>query len=94
MIKAKAKKCHYTPNGLSKRILVLKGQAKSGFEEAIFVLREEDGISSRDFLQEAQQLMESVAEHPPSRSVRPILWTLSGLTILLSLSWVLFFLMR
>ena len=90
MNKVKAK-CHYAKNGLSKRVVVLKGTEASGFEEAIFILREERGLSSRDFLSEAERIVEDYAAEPETRLSARLLWILSGLSFLLSLSWILHF---
>lgn len=90
MNKVKAK-CHYAKNGLSKRVVVLKGNDASGFDEVIFVLRDEGGISSRDFLSEAERIVGDYTGGTENRFPARLLWILSGLSFLLSLSWILHF---
>ncbi|MBR5868193.1 MAG: hypothetical protein IKZ21_02000 [Clostridia bacterium] len=70
--------------------MVLKGAEESGFEEVIFILREDGGLTSREFLEEAERIAGEYAEAPDPRSGR-LLWILSGLSLALSLSWVLYF---
>lgn len=87
-------KCRYAKNGLSKRIIVLKGPENSGFEEAIFVLREEDSLSPQDFLKEAERIADGFADSPSPPIHACLLWILSGLSFCLALSWVFYFIMR
>ena len=70
--------------------MVLKGVEGSGFEEVIFNLLEDGGLTPRDFLAEAERIAGDYAEVPEPRSGK-LLWLLSGLSLALSLSWILYF---
>ncbi|MBR0144036.1 MAG: hypothetical protein IJM21_07660 [Clostridia bacterium] len=83
---------HWAHNGVSKRIFVLRGADESDFEEAIFILKEDAGLSDGEFLAEAEALAGDFSQ--PRRTGRggKLAWLLSlTLFLLLAASWILYF---
>ena len=79
-------------NGISRRVLVIRGRETSAFEEAIFILRAENGISDEEFMEEAKKLADeySLSADPPPALGLP--FVIVSLIAFLSLAaWAVFF---
>ena len=92
MDKAKLK-CSYRKNGVSRRVTVIRGGSDSAFEEAIFILRDNEGLCENDFLAEAEKLAADYM-HPACvrRRVTPGFWILAGCSFLSLAAWVVYIL--
>ena len=81
-------------NGVSRRIFVMRGGKRSDFEEAIFILKEEAGLSDDEFLAEAEALAGDLTL-PGKKSGARLPWFFTALSSLLLIgSWILFFALR
>ena len=79
-------------NGVSKRVLVIRGAEESEFEEAIFILKEDAGLSDDEFLREAETLAGDFADDLPPRDHRLLPFGFALVSLLLVASWLFFLL--
>lgn len=69
---------------------MIRGGSDSAFEEAIFILRDSEGLGEDAFLEEAERLAaDYVRPSPPARPA-PGFWILAGITILSLGAWILY----
>lgn len=79
--------------GVSRRVIVVDSPDPTIFEQAIFILRGDGGVSQQQVVDQAQRVAMSYARTHGLRSIRrfrvtPLLWTAFG-SALIGAAWII-----